>query len=255
MQIDPAAAAAGFRLIGHETLPSTNTQALTLAKRGEQAPFWVTAREQSAGRGRRGNEWVSAAGNLYATLLLRDPAAPAQAPQLSFVAALGVFDAISQCAQAMHEDLTLKWPNDVLCGGKKLAGILIEGEGANAGLTVAIGIGINCVSHPAETAYPATDLAAAGMCVSAEDLFYSLSGTMLTRLNQWDRGLQFPAIRTDWLARASGIGGDMRVRLPEGELSGRCEGLDDHGRLVLRLADGGVQTISAGDVFPIAARA
>ena len=76
MQLEPEAAAAGFRLSAHDTLPSTNTEALTLARRGETGPLWVTARQQTAGRGRRGNAWISTPGNLYATLLLCDPAAP-----------------------------------------------------------------------------------------------------------------------------------------------------------------------------------
>jgi BirA family biotin operon repressor/biotin-[acetyl-CoA-carboxylase] ligase len=255
MQLDPAAAAAGFRLFDYETLPSTNTQALILARRGESAPFWVTAREQSAGHGRRGNAWVSAPGNLYATVLVRDPAPPATAPQLSFVVALAVYDAIGICVEALGKDLALKWPNDVLCGGKKLAGILIESEGAGESLTAAAGIGVNCASHPADTSYPATDLAAEGARVSAGDLFYALSGTMLARLKQWHRGSEFRSIRADWLARASGLDGEIRVRLPDRELNGRCGGLDEHGRLALRLGDGSLQMISAGDVFPIAVKA
>jgi BirA family transcriptional regulator, biotin operon repressor / biotin---[acetyl-CoA-carboxylase] ligase len=250
MRLDPAAVAAGFRLSAHDTLPSTNTEALALARRGETEPFWVTARQQTAGRGRRGNAWISVPGNFYATLLLCDPAAPENAPQLSFVAALAVFDAIVERAAALREKLTLKWPNDVLCEAKKLAGILVEGESIGAKLAVAIGIGVNCMHHPVDTAYPATDLAAAGAAVSAEDLFF---GAMARRLAQWHRGAGFQSIRTDWLDRAMGIGGEMRVRLPNREFVGRAEALDERGQLLLRLADGTLQTITAGDVFPVAA--
>ncbi len=252
MRLDPAAA--GFRLSIHDTLPSTNTEALALARRGETEPLWVTARQQTAGRGRRGNAWISTPGNLYVTLLLCDPGAPENAPQLSFVAALAVHDAIVDRAAALRDKLALKWPNDVLYDGQKLAGILIEGEGAGAGLAVAIGIGVNCMHHPVDTAYPATDLATAGAAVSAEDLFGALSGAMARRLEQWQRGAGFQSIRTDWLERAAGIGGEMRVRLPKNrEFSGRAEALDERGRLLLRLADGTLQTITAGDVFPVAA--
>jgi BirA family biotin operon repressor/biotin-[acetyl-CoA-carboxylase] ligase len=253
MQLDPAAAAVGFRLLVHDTLPSTNTGALALARRGETGPLWVTARQQTAGRGRRGNAWISVPGNFYATLLLCDPAAPENAPELSFVAALAVHDAIVDRAAALREKLALKWPNDVLYDGRKLAGILIEGEGAGTGLAVAIGIGVNCMHHPVETAYPATDLAAAGTAVSAEDLFFALCGAMARRLAQWHRGAGFQSIRTDWLDHAMGIGGEMRVRLPNREFSGRAEALDERGRLLLRLSDGTLQTITAGDVFPVAA--
>jgi BirA family transcriptional regulator, biotin operon repressor / biotin---[acetyl-CoA-carboxylase] ligase len=251
MQLDPAAAAAGFRLSAHDTLPSTNTEALTRARRGDSGPLWVTARQQTAGRGRRGNEWVSTPGNLYATLLMSDPAAPDSAPELSFVAGLAVHDAILDRAPSLRERLALKWPNDILCAGQKLAGILIESEMVKARLAVAIGIGVNCMHHPVETAYPATDLASAGAAVAAEDLFFALSGAMLRRLGQWQRGAGFASIRGDWLERAAGLGGEMGVRLPDREFVGRFEALDERGRLLLRRADGSLQTITAGDVFPV----
>jgi BirA family transcriptional regulator, biotin operon repressor / biotin---[acetyl-CoA-carboxylase] ligase len=252
MRLDPAAA--GFRLSAHDTLPSTNSEALAAARRGETGPLWVTARQQTAGRGRRGNAWISTSGNLYATLLLRAPALPENAPQLSFVAALAVFDAIVDRAAALREKLALKWPNDILFGTAKLAGILIESETIATRLAVAAGIGVNCMHHPVETAYPATDLATAGAAVSAEDLFFALSGAMARRLAQWRGGAGFQSIRADWLNRAAGIGGVMRVRLPKNrEFVGRAEALDESGRLLLRLADGTLQTITAGDVFPVAA--
>ena len=250
MRLHPAAAAAGFRLSAHDTLASTNTEALTRARDGEEGPLWVTARQQTAGRGRRGNEWVSTRGNLYATLLVCDPAAPEDAPQLSFVAGLAAYDAIVACAPDLRAGLALKWPNDVLHRMQKLAGILIESETTGARLAVAIGIGVNCMHHPVVTAYPATDIASAGTTVTAEDLFTALSAAMPQRLAQWRRGENFVAVRADWLERATGIGGEMRVRLPDREYSGRCEALDAHGRLLLRLPDGTLQTIAAGDVFP-----
>jgi BirA family biotin operon repressor/biotin-[acetyl-CoA-carboxylase] ligase len=252
MQLHTTAVAAGYRLVTHETLASTNSQALALARRGERGPLWIAAIRQSAGRGRRGNAWVSEPGNLYGTLLLSDPAPAERGPELSFVTALAVHDAISDCAPALRAKLTLKWPNDLLCGGAKLAGILIEGENVDGTLSVAIGIGVNCRHHPAETAYAATDLAAAGADVTAERLFWDLSAAMMRRLAQWGKGAGFDAIRADWIARAAGIGGDIRVRLPGRELQGRAEAVDEHGRLLLRLADGSVQAIAAGDVFPLA---
>jgi BirA family biotin operon repressor/biotin-[acetyl-CoA-carboxylase] ligase len=253
MQLDPAAAAAGFRLSAHDTLPSTNTEALRLARRGEPGPLWVTARQQTAGRGRRGNEWISTPGNLFATLLLHDPAPAEAAPQLSFVVGLAVHDAILDCAPALRERLALKWPNDVLYAGQKLAGILIESEMVQTRLAVAAGIGVNCMHHPVQTEYPATDLASAGATVVADDLFAALSVTTAQRLTQWRGGANFQSVRSDWLDRATGIGEAMRVRLPDREFVGRFEALDDSGRLLLRLADATLQTITAGDVFPVAA--
>jgi BirA family transcriptional regulator, biotin operon repressor / biotin---[acetyl-CoA-carboxylase] ligase len=253
MRLDSAATAAGFRLAVHDTLPSTNSEALARARGGDAGPLWVTARQQTAGRGRRGSTWISTAGNLYATLLVCDPAAPENAPELSFVAGLAAHDAIADCAQALRDQLKLKWPNDVLSAGRKLAGILIESETLAGRLAVAVGIGVNCMHHPVDTAYPATDLASAGAAVSADALFAALSGAMVRRLDQWQRGAGFASIRADWLACAAGIGDELRVRLPNAEISGRFEALDERGRLLLRLPDGTVQTITAGDVFPVAA--
>src|SRR4029077_3753420 len=133
-----------------------------LARRGERGPLWVTARQQTEGRGRRGSEWISTSVNCYAALWLGNPPALEKARQLSFVAALAVHDAIIDRAAALREKLALKWPNDVLCDGQKLAGILIESETIESRLAVAIGIGVNCMHHPVDTAYPATDLATAG---------------------------------------------------------------------------------------------
>ena len=251
MQLDPAATAAGFRLIAHKTLDSTNAEALrgAFAHASVTSPLWITAREQTVGRGRRGNSWISPPGNLYATLLMKGPASPQRAPELSFVAALAVHDAIADCAPAMRARLTLKWPNDVLCGGAKLAGILLEGHRLESSLALAIGIGVNCQHHPSQTAYPATDLAAAGAKVSADDLFSALSRAMMGRLDQWRGGTGFAAVRSDWLGRAGGVGEEIKVRLPDRVLIGCFEDLDERGCLLLRVADGSVETIVAGDVF------
>ena len=93
MQLNPAAAAAGVRLIGYDTIGSTNAEGLSLARSGEHGPLWVTARTQTAGRGRRGRVWVSEPGNLYASLVLTDPAPADRRAELSFVAALALHDA------------------------------------------------------------------------------------------------------------------------------------------------------------------
>jgi BirA family transcriptional regulator, biotin operon repressor / biotin---[acetyl-CoA-carboxylase] ligase len=251
MQLAPAAVAAGHRLIVHDTLASTNAEALTLARGGERGPLWIVAGQQTAGRGRRGNMWISPPGNLYTTLLLSDPASPQCAPELSFVTALALHDAIITCAPALRPALALKWPNDVLCGGKKLAGILIEGERTTDALAVAIGIGVNCQIHPPHTPYPVTDLKAAGADVATVELFAALSAAIPRRLSQWSRGSGFAGIRAEWVAHAAGIGGDLRARLPDREIVGRGEGLDERGRLLLRLADGTLEVIAAGEVFPL----
>jgi BirA family biotin operon repressor/biotin-[acetyl-CoA-carboxylase] ligase len=252
MDLDPVVAAAGVGLIACDRIGSTSAEAMALARAGERGPLWVTAQSQTAGRGRRGRVWVSEPGNLYATLLLTDPSSPERAPELSFVAALAVHDALAEQAASLGPAFTLKWPNDVLCGPAKVGGILIEGEGTDP-LAVAVGIGINCAHHPRISEYPATDLAAAGALVRPDDLFRALSAAMLRRLRQWGRGDGFAAIRADWLRRAAGRGGDIRVRLAECELTGRFETLDERGRLIVRLADGTAEAVTAGEVFAFGA--
>jgi BirA family biotin operon repressor/biotin-[acetyl-CoA-carboxylase] ligase len=243
---------AGVRHITYETLGSTNAEALARARAGERGPLWISAAIQSAGRGRRGSAWVSVAGNLFATLLLTEPSPPEAAPQLSFVAALALHDAVAECAPQLGPLLKVKWPNDLLLGDKKLAGILIEGE-SNPALAVAIGIGVNCAAHPGDTAYPATDLAAAGALVSPLSLLNVLSVAMRRRLDQWQGGQGFAAIRGDWLKRAAGLGEDIRVRLPERELEGRFKGLDDAGRLLVE-QPAGIAIVTAGEVFVMGGR-
>jgi BirA family biotin operon repressor/biotin-[acetyl-CoA-carboxylase] ligase len=248
MQLDPTAQAAGARLVAYDTIGSTNEEALRLARAGERAPLWVVAGSQTAGRGRRGHTWVSEPGNLYASLLLSDPSPPDRFPELSFVAALALHDAVTARIPGLAGRVALKWPNDLLIDRNKFAGILVEGEGT----TVVIGIGVNCANHPPGTEYPATDLAAAGVRATPDSLFPPLSAAMVARLAQWGRGAGFAAIRADWLARAAGIGKPVRVKTNDTELNGTFEAVDANGRLVLRLADGTMQAIAAGDVFVMA---
>jgi BirA family biotin operon repressor/biotin-[acetyl-CoA-carboxylase] ligase len=237
------------RIEAFDTLGSTNTEALTRARAGERGPLWISAKQQTAGRGRHGRAWVSPAGNLHATLLLTDPAPAGRAAELSFVAALAVHDALLEAVPDLVGRLLLKWPNDVLREGAKVAGILIEGEGSAGGIAVAVGIGVNCLHHPSGTSYPAADLAGA---VAPHLLLRILSRTMATRIAQWDRGHGFAAIRLDWLARAAGLGKPMRVVVGDEERTGVFDGIDDSGRLLLRQVDAPTQRIAAGDVFPLA---
>ena len=242
---------AGARHLAFDTLGSTNAEALERARAGERGPLWITAQSQSAGRGRRGSTWVSPPGNLYATLLLGTPSAPETAPQLSFVAALALHDAVAEAAPQLGPMLKVKWPNDLLLDGAKLAGILIEGE-SEPSFAVAIGFGVNCGAHPDNTAYPATDLVEARALVPPAQILAALAAAMPRRLAQWQRGQDFAGIRADWLKRAAGLGEAIRVRLPERELSGRFEGLDEAGRLLLMQPEG-VTAVTAGEVFGLGA--
>jgi BirA family transcriptional regulator, biotin operon repressor / biotin---[acetyl-CoA-carboxylase] ligase len=250
MQLDRSALAAGVRLVVLDTVGSTNAEALARARAGERGPLWVAALRQTAGRGRRGRSWASEAGNLYATLLLTDPSPPARAPELSFVAALAVHDAVLECMSGLDSRVTLKWPNDLLADGAKIAGVLIEAETlADGRFSAALGIGLNCAHHPHDTSHPATDLAALGGDVPPHRAFRSLSAAMVRRLLQWDRGAGFSAIRRDWLANAAGVGEPIRVRTGLREFGGVFTTLDSMGRLILAAPDGTLQAIGAGEVF------
>jgi BirA family biotin operon repressor/biotin-[acetyl-CoA-carboxylase] ligase len=247
MGLDPRAAAVGVRLVAHEVLDSTNAEALKLAREGERGPLWIVAKRQTAGRGRRGRPWISQRGNLFATLLLTAAGSPEHRPQLSLVAALALHDALAEIASNLKPRIAIKWPNDLLLEEAKFAGILVEGEGGEGG-AVAVGIGVNCASHPAKTDYPATDLATAGFSISSTNLMPPLSLKMVGRLAQWNGGEGFSTVRADWMARAAWIGENVGVRLADRELSGTFEGLDEAGHLVLRLLDGRVEIITAADV-------
>ncbi len=278
MQLDPIAVEAGVELIALGMVGSTNEEASARARSGARGPLWVTAEAQTAGRGRLGRSWNSPPGNLYASLLLSDPASLERAPELAFVAVLALRDAIIGEAPALAPKLAFKWPNDLLLDGGKCAGILIEGEiapGTNK-LMVVIGTGVNCAHHPpvaepvADAAkpaptragpfgtqavlFPATDLRAHGAEVTPAELLTRLSATMCRRIAQWDRGQGFLAILGDWLSSAQGIGQPICVRNGGGEKTGRFVGLDRTGRLVLELPSGAMEKVSAGDVFPFAQR-
>ena len=248
MQLDPAAASAGVRLATYDNIDSTNAEALLRARHGEVGPLWIVAERQISGRGRHGRAWTSEPGNFYATLLLTEPAPTCRAPELAFVTGVAVHDAVAEAAPNLPQRLMLKWPNDLLCGGAKLAGILIEGEGTS----VAVGIGVNCRHHPADTSFPATDLVTCGARVSPGDLLSILSRTMLGRLGEWRQGVEFAAIRRAWLARAQALGSAISVRIGERAVHGRYDGIDDTGRLLLTLADERREIVSAGEVFRLA---
>ena len=249
MDLDPRAAAVGVRLAAFDEIDSTNAEALRRMRQGERGPLWITAERQTAGRGRRGRTWVSLAGNLHASLLLTDPGPAEHWPQLSFVTALAVHDAVVEVAPSLKPLLELKWPNDLLLSGAKFAGILTEGEGKEDEGAVAIGIGVDCAAHPTDTVYPATDLKANGAPIAPAALFMALSLKMLGRVAQWNRGEGFATIRTDWLARAAGVGGQIRIAVADKELSGRFEGLDDAGGLILTDPSGDSTLVAAGDVI------
>ena len=246
-------ASTGFTHKAFVEIDSTNEEARRLGEAGEAGPVWITAEVQTAGRGRRGREWVSPSGNFMGTLFLRPQCSPRKAAELSFVAALAVHDAVASLLPPdLRPDLKLKWPNDLLHKGRKCSGILLESSGiAGAELAwLAIGMGINLATHPDNTEYPATSLAALGVSgVTPADALAALAAAFDTRLAQWRDVQGFAAIREAWLARAAGLGGPITVRLSDETFTGTFEGLAADGALEVRMADGMLRLVSAGDVF------
>lgn len=238
-------------VLAFDQIDSTNAEARRRGEAGETGPLWIIAREQTAGRGRRGRAWSGHAGNLAATLLITVQRPPAQAAIVSFVAALAAHDVMQQ--PAAPGLVTLKWPNDVLIAGEKAAGLLIESGAAPVGLWLAIGVGLNLVWAPSDAELPATALAdhlAADQTAAPkpEAALTALDAAMQARLAQWNNG--GPAsILEDWTARASGIPGPCVARLGHETVTGWAEGLAADGTLRLRLETGEIRMISAGDVF------
>jgi BirA family biotin operon repressor/biotin-[acetyl-CoA-carboxylase] ligase len=240
----------GYRLLRYDRIGSTNDEAKALARAGGSEGTVVWAREQIAGRGRRGRLWQSPPGNLYVSLVMRPAAAPARAAQLGFVAALALAEGIGTlCGPAL--DISCKWPNDVLVAGRKLAGILLESDIADSGTIdfVVIGAGVNLASRPADVEYPATSLAEQGFPgIDPEPLLQAYIGRFDCWARVW-RSQGFAPIRNAWLARAAGLGTEIRVRLERITLSGRFLDLDEGGSLVIDTAEGS-RRIAAGEVFP-----
>ena len=235
----------GYALKQYGDIDSTNAEALRLAEKGERGPFWVWAETQSAGRGRDGRAWVSEAGNLYASLLLPSTDA-ARAPELSFVAALALYDTSAQCLGASAaSQLAIKWPNDLLLDGKKIVGILLE---QHSGGEIAIGCGLNLAHMPENTRMPATSLAAFNVHITPARGLELLATSLDAWLKVW-RAQGFAPVRAAWLARAAGLGQLITVRLPNGDQHGTFDALDTDGPLILKKDNGETSRILAGDVF------
>jgi BirA family transcriptional regulator, biotin operon repressor / biotin---[acetyl-CoA-carboxylase] ligase len=214
---------------------------------------WVIADRQTAGRGRRGRAWSDGAGNLMASVLVR---AEGPVQQLSFVAALALHDALVASGGPLLKDLgsatpaprlSLKWPNDVLLDGVKVSGILLE----RAGDAIVIGFGVNIASYPEGTERPATSLAAARWPAIAPVDLLALLMLAFAELRQLWATQGFAPLRSRWLAHAAGLGGRIVARLGDETLEGCFDGLEADGALALRLDDGSLRPVHAGEVFAL----
>lgn len=239
------------RRLHFDNVDSTNAEALRQAANGERGPLWIDAERQTQGRGRSGRSWSSETGNLMSSFLFTT-AAPADAlSQLSLVSGVAVFDCVMAESRGAHEQLRLKWPNDILLGGAKAGGILIESTVLGATTSVAIGIGLNIASAPKLDGVATAALA--GILVAPTGLHQirqRLDQMMKTWLGTWDDGRGFAVVRTAWLDRGPEIGQPMSVRAGTKADNGLFAGLDQHGFLCLTRPDGTLQSYSFGDVSP-----
>ena len=233
---------AGWRMLVHDQLPSTADLLREQAEAGEPERLAVLARRQTAGRGTRGRSWESPAGNLYLSVLLRPSVPVREVPQWGLLAAVAVHAALAPHAAG----LSLKWPNDLLLGGAKCAGILSEVALSAEGRLdwLAFGIGVNLASAPE---VPGRATAALPAPAPAPE---EAAAALIASIDHW-RGVReaegFGAIRRAWLDRGPPAGALTTVTGPAGTVTGGFEGLDETGALLLRTALG-METVTAGDV-------
>lgn len=231
---------------------STNAEAARIAPT-LAGPEWILGLAQTAGRGRRGRAWQAPIGNFTATLVMRPSEAPQQIALRSFVASLALFDAL-EAATGRTDWLALKWPNDVLLKGGKVAGILLESGGTGQGVGhLAIGVGVNLIAAPQRNDLEA--MAMQPVCVSAEtgvrltpEDFLDLLAPAYARHEETFKTLGFGPIRTLWLSRAARIGDVITARTMRDEVTGTFETVDAHGNLVLKTPKAR-ETIPAADIF------
>jgi BirA family biotin operon repressor/biotin-[acetyl-CoA-carboxylase] ligase len=255
--LGPRATSAGYRVAAFDQIGSTNAEAMACARDGERGPMWFVTSEQTAGRGRRHRPWIAPRGNLASSILEVMDVTPAVAATLGFAAGLALEAALRKLSveatlrSAGSDDLnfSLKWPNDVLAGRKKLAGILLEAEVVGGRLAVVVGIGTNVVAAPEGTPTPATSLKALGIDASAEDLFAALSDGWAEFCRIWDDGRGFAEIRKLWLERAAGLGQMVAIKSGGAAIEGTFDTIDEQGCMIVRTTGGKLVPVTAGDVY------
>lgn len=237
--------------VGRIVLPTIDSTSLEAARQAQSlsGPTWILALEQTAAKGRRGRTWSNPPGNFAASLVYRPGGAIATRALRSFAASLALQDALI-AATGRAEGLTLKWPNDVLLNGGKLAGILLEGGPAD---TLIIGIGVNLRTAPAPSEVeegavpPVSLLSETGVDITPE-AFLALLAPAFAKLEHQFVTYGFEPLRIRWLANAARLGAPIKARTMTETHHGTFETVDAEGHLVLRTA-AGQRAISAGDVF------
>lgn len=238
-------------VITYDELDSTNSEAMRRVATGERGPLWILARRQTAGRGRSGRDWSSPRGNFAASLIFEPGCAAAIMPQLSLVAGVAVHRALEAVwpEGVANRRLRLKWPNDILADGAKLAGILVESTSFGTGLVAVIGVGINIADRPEVLNRDITCLADHAKSLPAIEGFQSILAAHLSDcLMIWQSGAGFGELRREWLDRAGSIGDPISVNIGSGPVTGTFAGLDTDGALLLCDANGRQLRFTFGDV-------
>jgi BirA family biotin operon repressor/biotin-[acetyl-CoA-carboxylase] ligase len=235
-----------------DTVDSTLSEAARIAP-DLSGPEWILAHTQTAARGRRGRAWVMPAGNFAATLVLPVSGAPADAALRSFVASLALRDAFV-AATGQETAFALKWPNDVLLRGGKVAGILLESAGLSGGMThLAIGIGVNLVAAPSAEQVESAAVRPVSLCGTLgitvlPEVFLDLLANAFARYEDQFQTYGFAPIRTAWMAHAARLGEVITARTARDEWVGTFREVDEVGQLVLETPQGRV-AIPAADVY------
>ena len=236
---------AGWRFKCVPEIKSTNAEVLKLAAGGEEEGLVLRAEQQTKGRGRRGRSWASPKGNLYLSILINAPLVIAG--QVSFAAALALYDAIELVISGDTSGLMYKWPNDLILDGAKVAGVLLEAVPDRD--QVVVGFGVNVVPTEVENAlYPVGSLTPGTVLVELDTLAFSICRALESWLKKW-RDMGFAPLRKSWLDRAQGLHQPILVQLPNESLNGTFENLAEDGGLIIRQGGGAQRVIQAGDVF------
>jgi len=238
----------GFYHQAFLSIDSTNKLGKRKIEEGAKSGLWISADEQTVGRGRGARVWVSKPGNLYCSLIYDVGKDLTNATQLSFVTSLAVRDTVAGLLKSA--DIKCKWPNDVMVGGKKICGILLETHtGADVQSNfIIIGIGINIEHHPDLTLYQATHInEQCGIKYSSDDVFHRLVHNMARWLDIWQKE-GFLKVKEEWLNHSIGLGETITVRMAAEELVGRFVDLDSGGALKLEI-NGEIKLIHSGDIF------
>lgn len=241
-----------MRILHHDSLDSTSTQAARLIEAGDPGDVWVQANIQTAGRGRLGRAWTSSSGNLFATYIFYPPVDITRAALYGFVAANAVADTVA--AYLPHGDIKIKWPNDVQLGGAKISGILLESGHLQGRLWLSVGIGINLINCPDNTPYAVTNISAHINSDDPEDIPDPMAALAILAA-RFDAGSAqfarqgFEPVRRAWLARAAGLNETVSASAKDGKIIGTLRGLSNAGELEVRLPTGRDTLISSGEVF------